>query len=189
MSTRPRPAKSAKTKAGAKPPAAASVTAVASSIDDIFASKPGPSTGPSAGAGAGSKPMLGRADAGSSGGAGKNEGAGDKNSKKKVKDKRKSTDAGAGAFAPASAPGPAPTVEVVEVVEVVDPSVRKPKVVESSKEDKGGKAKSKKRDRKEAGDEEAFRDSRGEGPRRKTEEGFSIYKEAELKIDPEAGGF
>ncbi|KAH9968797.1 hypothetical protein BC827DRAFT_1165655 [Russula dissimulans] len=37
-------------------------------------------------------------------------------------------------------------------------------------------------------DEDKFKDSRGTGPRRKTDEGFTIYKENELGIDPEAGG-
>lgn len=35
--------------------------------------------------------------------------------------------------------------------------------------------------------EEAFKDSRGSGPRRKTDEGFSIFKEAELGIRDEGG--
>ncbi|KAJ7071220.1 hypothetical protein C8F01DRAFT_1109573 [Mycena amicta] len=33
-----------------------------------------------------------------------------------------------------------------------------------------------------------FKDSRGTGPRRKTEEGWSIYKEDELGINDEGGG-
>ncbi|EPQ60846.1 DUF1764-domain-containing protein [Gloeophyllum trabeum ATCC 11539] len=45
--------------------------------------------------------------------------------------------------------------------------------------------KSKKGDEKE--DEERFRDSRGTGPRRRTEEGFAIYNEDELGISAEAG--
>ncbi|KAI0257386.1 DUF1764-domain-containing protein [Lactifluus subvellereus] len=36
-------------------------------------------------------------------------------------------------------------------------------------------------------DQDKFRDSRGTVPRRKTEEGFSIYKEDELGINAEAG--
>ncbi|KAF8518710.1 hypothetical protein BU17DRAFT_48353 [Hysterangium stoloniferum] len=36
-------------------------------------------------------------------------------------------------------------------------------------------------------DEARFRDSRGTGPRRKTEDGFSIYKEDELGIGDEGG--
>ncbi|KAF8307461.1 DUF1764-domain-containing protein [Clavulina sp. PMI_390] len=40
---------------------------------------------------------------------------------------------------------------------------------------------------KDDSDDERFRDSRGTGPRRKTEEGFSIYKEDELGIT-DAGG-
>ncbi|KAJ7102130.1 hypothetical protein B0H15DRAFT_813301 [Mycena belliarum] len=37
-------------------------------------------------------------------------------------------------------------------------------------------------------DTERFKDSRGSGPRRKTEEGWSIYKEAELGIVDAGGG-
>ncbi|KAF7320253.1 hypothetical protein MKEN_00809900 [Mycena kentingensis (nom. inval.)] len=36
-------------------------------------------------------------------------------------------------------------------------------------------------------DLDRFKDSRGTGPRRKTEEGFSIYKEDELGINDEGG--
>ncbi|PCH33542.1 DUF1764-domain-containing protein, partial [Wolfiporia cocos MD-104 SS10] len=36
-------------------------------------------------------------------------------------------------------------------------------------------------------DEERFKDSRGTGPRRKTEEGFAIYKEDELGITDQGG--
>ncbi|ADV22644.1 hypothetical protein I305_04393 [Cryptococcus gattii E566] len=75
-----------------------------------------------------------------------------------------------------------------KVETVVDPStipvvIPEPPVTTKTKKDKGTK-----RDRKEDEDDEIFRDSRGTGPRRKTEEGFLIYKEAELQIDPEAGG-
>jgi len=42
--------------------------------------------------------------------------------------------------------------------------------------------------KKEKEDIDRFKDSRGTGPRRKTEEGFAIFKEAELGINPEAGG-
>jgi len=46
----------------------------------------------------------------------------------------------------------------------------------------------KKKTKKEDKDEETeFRDSRGTGPRRRTEEGFAIYKEDELGISPEGG--
>jgi len=37
-------------------------------------------------------------------------------------------------------------------------------------------------------DEDRFKDSRGSGPRRKTEEGFSIFKEDELGIGTGGGG-
>ncbi|KAG8981798.1 hypothetical protein FRB93_008352 [Tulasnella sp. JGI-2019a] len=41
---------------------------------------------------------------------------------------------------------------------------------------------------KEKDDDRKFMDSRGSGPRRKTEEGFFIYKEDELGIRDEGGG-
>ncbi|CAE6436718.1 unnamed protein product [Rhizoctonia solani] len=65
---------------------------------------------------------------------------------------------------------------------VVDPSTE----VES----KSKKLKPSKQGKKSAvvdSDDERFRDSRGTGPRRKTEEGFFIYKEDELGINDEGG--
>lgn len=47
---------------------------------------------------------------------------------------------------------------------------------------------SKKRKPVEKLDKDKFNDSRGTGPRRKTEEGFSVYKEDELGINVETGG-
>ncbi|WVQ74802.1 hypothetical protein IAR50_004408 [Cryptococcus sp. DSM 104548] len=73
-----------------------------------------------------------------------------------------------------------------KVETVVDPStvpVVVPEPAIKPKKDKG-----KKRAAQEDEEDEMFRDSRGTGPRRKTEEGFLIYKEKELDIDPEAGG-
>ncbi|KAI9512908.1 hypothetical protein F5148DRAFT_1372894 [Russula earlei] len=37
-------------------------------------------------------------------------------------------------------------------------------------------------------DQDDFKDSRGTAPRRQTDEGFAIYKEDELGINPETGG-
>jgi len=51
----------------------------------------------------------------------------------------------------------------------------------------GSIAKKKKSSEKHKEDEERFKDSRGTGPRRKTEEGFSIYKEDELGITDQGG--
>ncbi|KAG7450362.1 DUF1764-domain-containing protein [Guyanagaster necrorhizus] len=48
--------------------------------------------------------------------------------------------------------------------------------IKSFKSGKGSKA-----------DEERFKDSRGSGPRRKTEEGWSVYKEDELGMINEGG--
>ncbi|CAL1696054.1 unnamed protein product [Somion occarium] len=44
-----------------------------------------------------------------------------------------------------------------------------------------------KKPRPDKEDEERFKDSRGSGPRRTTEEGFSIYKEDELGITDQGG--
>lgn len=83
---------------------------------------------------------------------------------------------------------------------VVDPSVQIPQKRQKVRAPTENAAKSK----KDKEDEEDFKDSRGTGPRmcsllpslprltpqpgRKTEEGWSIFKEAELGIDPTAGG-
>ncbi|KDN51068.1 hypothetical protein RSAG8_00697, partial [Rhizoctonia solani AG-8 WAC10335] len=65
---------------------------------------------------------------------------------------------------------------------VVDPSL--------GLEAKSKKAKSSKEGKKSAAvdsDDERFRDSRGAGPRRRTDEGYAIYKEDELGINGEGG--
>ncbi|WWC63178.1 uncharacterized protein I303_105778 [Kwoniella dejecticola CBS 10117] len=49
-------------------------------------------------------------------------------------------------------------------------------------------ASGKKRSGKDREDDALFADSRGLGTGRKTEEGFTIYKEVDLQIDPTAGG-
>jgi hypothetical protein len=79
--------------------------------------------------------------------------------------------------------------DTTRVVEVVDTSIPKVKEVVEP-------AKTKKRDKKAAEEDEMFADSRGTGPSTSmtkwtliwADEGFLIYKEAELDIDPEAGG-
>lgn len=126
-------------------------------------------------------------------------------SKKKKKEKKRKRQA-----EPAQDPGvneeKSWKKRVVETVH--DPSAAVPSVSSSKKTAKPGKdvsvAKSK-TTRKDKGDLDRFKDSRGTGPRkqkiprgiqllsyrtlgRKTEEGFGIFKEAELGIDPEAGG-
>ncbi|THU91761.1 DUF1764-domain-containing protein [Dendrothele bispora CBS 962.96] len=65
---------------------------------------------------------------------------------------------------------PAPAAKRLKAVKKPDTSKQKP-VGKTAKED-----------------EEKFKDSRGTGPRRKTEEGWSIYKVDELGIDEESGG-
>ncbi|KAG8691182.1 hypothetical protein FRC11_006052 [Ceratobasidium sp. 423] len=65
---------------------------------------------------------------------------------------------------------------------VVDPSLKveaKSKKAKSSEEGKKNTAVD--------SDDERFRDSRGTGPRRRTEEGYAIYKEDELGINDEGG--
>ncbi|KAJ3737070.1 hypothetical protein DFJ43DRAFT_1049098 [Lentinula guzmanii] len=74
---------------------------------------------------------------------------------------------------------------------IIDPSASMPsaKRVKSSKSsEKAGNGKETKSGK--AKEEEKFKDSRGTGPRRKTEEGWSIYKADELGIkdDDEGGG-
>ena len=125
-------------------------------------------------------------------------------SKKKKKDKKRKRQA-------EEAQVPAPDEEkprkkrVVETVH--DTSVTVPSISSSNKSAKSAKVTSTpkpKAAKKEKEILDRFKDSRGTGPRkwrfpyciycsykalgRKTEEGFSIFKETELGIDPEAGG-
>ncbi|RSH88620.1 hypothetical protein EHS25_002847 [Saitozyma podzolica] len=183
--------KSAASKPGVSVPAASSGT----SIDDIF-SKPLPKKQSTAGhskaaavsaSASSSSSKLSSATpkaSSSTASAGPSESS---KKKRKLKTVASFVPEEAKAASPVSAPAPEPSSRVVEVV---DPSLAKvaaqvqPVKSEIGKTSKAGK----KRDRKADEDDEAFRDSRGDGPRRKTEEGFLIYKEAELKIDPEAGG-
>ena len=98
-----------------------------------------------------------------------------------------------------------PKKHVVETVH--DPSTTVPSVSSSTavKLGKGVSAAKRKTVQKEKEDLGRFKDSRGTGPRkrkisrdiwlwshktlgRKTEEGFAIFKEVELGINPEAGG-
>ncbi|EUC57863.1 DUF1764 domain protein, partial [Rhizoctonia solani AG-3 Rhs1AP] len=68
---------------------------------------------------------------------------------------------------------------------IVDPSLE---VEVKSKKTKSSKAKVGKKSAAVDSDDERFRDSRGTGPRRRTEEGYAIYKEDELGINDEGGG-
>ncbi|KIY45436.1 DUF1764-domain-containing protein [Fistulina hepatica ATCC 64428] len=73
---------------------------------------------------------------------------------------------------------------------IVDTSdiVKKPKAHNSAKTPSHKPSTLKKNSKPPTGDDQAtFRDSRGTGPRRKTEEGWSIYKEDELGIGNEGG--
>ncbi|CAE6378595.1 unnamed protein product [Rhizoctonia solani] len=67
---------------------------------------------------------------------------------------------------------------------IVDPSLE---VEVKSKKTKSSKAKVGKKSATVDSDDERFRDSRGTGPRRRTEEGYAIYKEDELGINDEGG--
>ncbi|KAI3622193.1 hypothetical protein WG66_015466 [Moniliophthora roreri] len=71
---------------------------------------------------------------------------------------------------------------------IVDPSAQfsNAKRQKIDKKTKESKSKSDKLDAVRE-DEEKFKDSRGTGPRRKTEEGWSIYKEDELGINDQGG--
>lgn len=93
--------------------------------------------------------------------------------------------------------------EVRTVEEVVDPSLAVDAAVERSKEARAAPAKGKRRDQKAVEEDRLWRDSRGDSDResslnslrkeadeagKRTEEGYLVFKEAELGIDPEAGG-
>ncbi|WVQ68219.1 uncharacterized protein L199_006426 [Kwoniella botswanensis] len=76
-----------------------------------------------------------------------------------------------------------------KVEEIIDPSslaeIRKKIEAAKATSSKGGKKIKSNKDRE---DDALFADSRGTGTGRKTEEGYVIYKEADLQIDPTAGG-
>ncbi|KAJ7932600.1 hypothetical protein B0H13DRAFT_1956137 [Mycena leptocephala] len=91
--------------------------------------------------------------------------------KKKQKTKEKAPEKSASV--PSSKKRPAPET-------IIDPSTRAP-LQKKSKVDKPSIATTDKEDT------ERFKDSRGSGPRRKTEEGWSIYKEDELGITNDGG--
>ncbi|KAH9898545.1 hypothetical protein C8Q73DRAFT_685183 [Cubamyces lactineus] len=112
--------------------------------------------------------------------------------KKKKKDKsakRKRDDADAGVDAEeAAAPSKPVKRKVPETV--FDPSAALPSAKESKtrKADKSAPAAAKlKKPKLDREEEQRFKDSRGTGPRRKTEEGFAIYKEDELGITDQGG--
>jgi len=78
--------------------------------------------------------------------------------------------------------------KIVEVVHAKDPGLtssppRPPPAGASGKE----KAKGTKKGVDVVEEEARFKDSRGTGPRKKTEEGWSVYKEDELGINADAG--
>ncbi|EJU03479.1 hypothetical protein DACRYDRAFT_105640, partial [Dacryopinax primogenitus] len=88
-------------------------------------------------------------------------------------------------------PEPKPLKRPAETI--VDPSLprlsKKPKFSSNPLTNASLTTKSKPRKKPELDEEErAFRDSRGNEPRRKTEEGWNVYKEDELGIGKEGGG-
>lgn len=98
------------------------------------------------------------------------------NNKKKKKKKKKKPETAPVEEASSSKKRPVPET-------VVDTSVQIPQKRQKVRPAPEKATKSK----KEQEDEQDFKDSRGTGPRRKTEEGWAIFKEAELGIDPTAG--
>ncbi|KAJ9120082.1 hypothetical protein QFC22_002980 [Naganishia vaughanmartiniae] len=127
----------------------------------------------------------------------------DTTSGKKKKKKSKSdaaTEATPGEQTPASAnarskrkmdadPIPTEAEHTPEVAVFTDPSAAPSSSTKKQKVTGPEKAvKSREQMVKDDEEERMFRDSRGDGPRRKTEEGFFIFKEAELNIRPESGG-
>ncbi|KAG9098744.1 hypothetical protein FRC06_006021 [Ceratobasidium sp. 370] len=100
---------------------------------------------------------------------------------KKKKRKSKRVEAGEPPAAPVIAPVAGTKRKLPETV--VDPSLEAEPKVKKSKEGKKAKVAV----RAENSDDERFRDSRGTGPRRRTEEGYAIYKEDELGIGMEGG--
>lgn len=187
-----------------KKAAAAPAPVADSAIDDIFA---GPSKSKS------DKSKTDKSEKKKKSGSGK-EGAVEAAKKKDVKEKKseQSKKEKDGGDKKESKPKKDKS-EVVDnepaVIEFVDPSAVAKAVAQAKQADK-------KRDRKAVDEDIAFRDSRGDGdreysrrrrqsstsgieslvpslfqaltPGRRTEEGYLIFKEAELAIDPEAGG-
>ncbi|KAI0651742.1 hypothetical protein C8Q79DRAFT_922410 [Trametes meyenii] len=110
--------------------------------------------------------------------------------KKKNKDKSAKRKRDEVAAVPEDAQATAPLKRKVPKT-VFDPSLGAPDSKEGKKrrlDQLPAAAPKAKRPKKAREEEERFKDSRGTGPRRKTEEGFSIYKEDELGITDQGGG-
>jgi len=106
--------------------------------------------------------------------------------KKKVKKRKRQTEEAQNPDVNEEKPQKKRVVETVH-----DPSTAARSIPSSKKATKPVKnisATTQKTSKKGMEELDRFKDSRGTGPRRKTEEGFSIFKEAELCISPEAGG-
>ncbi|KAI0757115.1 hypothetical protein C8Q80DRAFT_1265087 [Daedaleopsis nitida] len=109
--------------------------------------------------------------------------------KKKKKDKEKSAKRKRDDEPEDAAPAKPPKRQVPETV--FDPSIGLPSTTTKGKAANAEKTSSvatkHKKPKKDREEEERFKDSRGTGPRRKTEEGFLIYKEDELGISGQGG--
>ncbi|KAN0125008.1 DUF1764 domain containing protein [Russula decolorans] len=81
---------------------------------------------------------------------------------------------------------PAPKRPPPEIV--LDPSTQPSHASKTIRHDRSVPPKKKRKIVETKVDQDKFTDSRGTGPRRKTDEGFAIYKEDELSINAEAGG-
>ncbi|KAF9452627.1 DUF1764-domain-containing protein [Macrolepiota fuliginosa MF-IS2] len=103
--------------------------------------------------------------------------------RKKKKDKKKKLEEDISQDVPKE--NPAPPKKRPHPETIVDPST----LPNSSKRHKTNPNVnvSIKQPKKDSQEEEQFKDSRGNGPRRKTEEGWSIYKEDELGLSHEGG--
>ncbi|KAL1952067.1 hypothetical protein VTO73DRAFT_1216 [Trametes versicolor] len=140
----------------------------ASEIDDIFASK-------------------GRSSAAAPAASSSSSQAPEKKKKKKDKDKSAKRKRDADPDVEEAAPSKPPKRKIPETV--FDPlaAIGAPSAKEGRPRKTTAtvvKAQKPKKDREEDG---RFKDSRGTGPRRKTEEGFSIFKEDELGITDQGG--
>ncbi|KAE9410946.1 DUF1764-domain-containing protein [Gymnopus androsaceus JB14] len=131
-----------------------------SEIDDIFASKGKIAAQPSVGSAAASS------------------------SKSKKRKRKAETDEN-----PSSQPSAKKVPETIIDPSASMPSAKRVKATKASEKAAEPKGKAKRESKNVKEQEDRFKDSRGSGPRRKTEEGWSIYKVDELGIgDDDQGG-
>jgi hypothetical protein len=176
-----------KTKKATKAAAPALGAAAAADIDDIFAAPKKDKKDVAGKKKAGGEGKVAAVEAAAKKDSKEKKEKGDKKEKTDKADKKDKKDKKAKDAAPASS-----------VVEVVDPSAAISRAVMNAKEASTKRG-------KEVEEDKAFRDSRGDVdrelsehccyrdfqltfPGKRTEEGYLVFKEAELGIDPEAGG-